>query len=97
MTWLVLTVDIPGATTTPKGMVPRGGSMATSTSSGICRHAVTPTKLHGGVGGHTSAKACTGNEGLGGVGVFVGEIRGFMGILWGSWLDPTLGFKALGG
>ena len=31
-----------------------------------------------------SANACTGEEGLGGVGVFGGEAGGFAGMIWGS-------------
>ena len=81
---LELMVEIPGVTTSPMGMVPRGTSRGTSTSSGVHRHAVTPAKPCSGVGGHTSANACTGKEGLGGVGVFGGETGGFMGIIWGS-------------
>ena len=74
---LVLIVEIPGVTTSPMGMVPRHASRATSTSSGVFRQAVTPAKLHGRVGGHTSANACTSEEHLGGVGVFGGEAGGF--------------------
>ena len=81
---LVLTVDILGATTTPKGMVPSGGSRATSTRSGVHRQAITPVKLCSGVGGHTSANACTGEEGLGGVEAFGGEAGGFTSKIWGS-------------
>ena len=74
---LMHTVDILGAATTPMGMVPRGSSRATSTSSGVCRQAVTPAKPHGRVGGHMTANACTGEEGLGGVEAFGGEAGGF--------------------
>ena len=74
-------MEISGVATSPMGMVPMGASRSTSTSSGICRQAVTPAKLHGGVGGCTSANACTGKEGLGEVGVFGGEAGGFMGII----------------
>ena len=74
---LMLTVDILGVATTPKGMVPRGSSRATSTSSGVCRQAITPIKPRGRVGGHTSVNACTGEEGLGGVEAFGGEAGGF--------------------
>ena len=79
MMWLMLTVDILGATTTPMGMIPRGSSRATSTSSDVCRQAITPAKLCGRVGGHTSANACTGEEGLGGVEAFSGEAGDFTG------------------
>ena len=81
---LVLMVVIPGVTTNPMGMVPRGTSRATSTSSGVCRQAVTPAKPHSRVSGHMSANACTGKEGLSGVGVLGGDAGGFTGTLWGS-------------
>ena len=71
---LMLTVDILGATTTPKGMVPRGSSRATSTSSGVLQvgcHSCKATCDR--VGGHTSANACTDKEGLGGVEAFSAE------------------------
>ena len=84
MMWLILMVEILGVTTSPMGMVPRGASRGTPTSSDVHRHAVTPAKLHGRVGSRTSANACTGEEGLGGVGVFSRETGGFMGIIWGS-------------
>ena len=81
---LVLTVEILGATTTPMGMVPRGSSRATSTSSGICRQAVTPAKPCSRISGHMSANACTSEEGLGGVEAFGREAGGFTGKIWGS-------------
>ena len=84
MMQLVLIVEILEVPTSPMGMVPRGISRATSTSSGVCRQAVTPAKLHDGVGGHTSANACPGKEDLGGEGVFGGEAGGFTGAVWGS-------------
>ena len=83
MMWLILMVEILGGDTTPMDMVPRGASEATN-SSGICRQAVTPAKPHGGFGGHTTANACTGEEGLGGVVVFAGKAGGFTGTVWGS-------------
>ena len=82
--WLMLTIDIPGAATTPKGMVPRGSSRATSTSSGVHRQAITPVKLCSRVGGCTSENACTGKEGLDGVEDFSGEAGGFTSKIWGS-------------
>ena len=94
---LILMVEIPGVTTSWIGMVPRGASRATSTSSGVCRQTVTLAKPHDRIGGHMSANACTVEEGLGGVGVFSGEARGFTGTVWGSWIDPTFGLKALDG
>ena len=41
-------------------------------------------KPHGGVDGHMTANACTGKEGLDGVGVFDREAGGFTGIVQGS-------------
>ena len=84
MMQLILMVEIPGVATTPMGKVPRGTSRATSTSSGVHRQAVTPAKPHNRVGGHMSANACTGKEGLGGVEVFSGEAGGFTGTIQGS-------------
>ena len=82
--WLVLMVEIPGVATTPMDMVPRGAPEATSNSSGVHRQAVTPAKPCSGVVGSTTANACTGEEGLGWVGVFDGEAGGFTGTVWGS-------------
>ena len=73
MMWLVLMVEIPGVATNSMGMVPRGASRATSTSSGVCRQAITPAKLHSRVGGCMNVNACSGKEGLGGVGVLGGR------------------------
>ena len=97
MMWLVLTVEIPGVTTSQMGMVPMGASRSTSTSFGIHKQAITPEKPHSRVGGCTSTSACTGEEGLGGVGVLGGEAGGFMGINQESQLDPTFSLKALDG
>ena len=79
--WLVLTLEMPGVATSLMGMVPMGASRSTSMSSGICKQAVTPEKLHGGVGGCMSASACGGEEGSGGVGVLGGEAGCFIGII----------------
>ena len=79
--WLVLTLEIPGVTTSLMGMVPMGASRSTSTSFGVCKQAITPEKPRGRVGGHMSANACAGKEGLGGVGVLSREAGGFMGII----------------
>ena len=68
MMQLVLMVEILGVTTTPMDMVPRGTSEATSYNSGVHRQAVTPAMPHSRVGDCTTANACTGEEGLGGVG-----------------------------
>ena len=81
---LVLTVDIPGAAITPMGMVTRGSSRATSTSSGVCRQAVTPAKPCSRNGGHKSANACTGKEGLGEVEALGREAEVFTGKTQGS-------------
>ena len=93
MMWLVLMVDILGVTTTPMDMVPRGASEATSNSSGVRRQAVTPAKPCGGVVGCTTANACTGKEGFGGVGVFDGEAGSFTGTVWGAELVPLLALR----
>ena len=81
---LVLTLEIPGVTTSLMDMVLMGASRSTSMSSGICKQAITPEKPCSGVGSHTSTNACAGEEGLGGVGVLSGEAGGFMGIIWES-------------
>ena len=95
MLLLVLTLEIPGVTTSPMGMVPMGASRSTSTSSGICKQAVTLEKPCSRVGSHMSTNACGSKEGLGGVGVLGGQDGGFMGIIWESWLDPTFGLEVL--
>ena len=97
MMWLILMVEILGVTTTPMDMVPWGTSEAISKGSDIQRQAVTPVKPDGGVIGCTTANACTGEEGLDGVGVFDRGIGGFAGPAWGSWAGPPLGLKALHG
>ena len=84
MMWLMLIVDIPRVATIlyhPDGHGAHGASRSTSTSSGIRKQAITPEKPHGRVGDCMSANACTGEEGLGGMGVFGGEARGSMGII----------------
>ena len=78
---LALILEIPGVATSPMGMVPMGVSRSTSTSSGICKQAVTPKKPHGWVGGCMSANAWDGKEGLGGVWILGGETGGFIGII----------------
>ena len=97
MMWLVLMVEIWGVTTTPMDMVPWGASKAISKGSGIQRQAVTPVKPCGWVNGHTTANACTGEEGLDGVGVFNREAGAFTGTVQGSWIGPTFGLEALDG
>ena len=81
----------------PKGHGTQGQFKGHLHHYSIHRHTVTPTKPHGGVHSHMSANACTSEEGLGGMGVLGGETGGFMGFIWGSWLDPTLGFMILDG
>ena len=60
--WLERTLEIPGAVTSPMGIVPTGASRSTSTTSGVCKQAVTAEKPHGGVGSCTSTKACVGGR-----------------------------------
>ena len=72
---LALILEILGVITSPMGMVPMGASRSTSTSSSICKQAVTPKKPHGGVGGCTSASGQDGEEGLGRVGFQVGGLE----------------------
>ena len=79
MMQLVPMVEILGVTTTPMDMVPWGTSEAFSGGCGVCRKAFTLAKLHGGVIGHMTANACTGKEGLDGVGVSNREAGGFAG------------------
>ena len=82
--WLALILEIPGVTTSLMGMVPMGASRSNSTSSSICKQAVTPKKPHGRVGGCTSASTQDGEEGLGRVGVPGREAGGLIGIIWES-------------
>ena len=84
MMWLALIVEIPGVATSPMGMVPMGASRSTSTSSGICKQAITPEKPCSRVGGCMSTNTCTGEEGLGGGGVLSREAGGLMCIIWGG-------------
>ena len=81
---LILMVEIPGVTTTPMDRVSWGASEAISNGSGVCRQAVTPAKPHGGVIGWMTANACTGKEGLDGVGVSNRGAGGFAGPAQGS-------------
>ena len=60
---LELILDIPRVANSPMGMMPTGALRSTSTSSGVCRQAITPEKPHGGVSGHMSTKTCVGREG----------------------------------
>ena len=82
--WLALILEIPRVATSLMGMVPMSGSRSTSTSSSICKQAITPKKPCGGVGGCMSANAWDGKEGLGGVWILSGETGGFIGIIWES-------------
>ena len=92
--WLALILEILGVTISLMGMVPMGASRSTSTSSGICKQAVTPKKPCARVGGCTSASTWDGKEGLGRVAVPSGEAGGLIGIIWESWQDPTFGLEA---
>ena len=60
---LELMLEISGVAISPMGMVPMGTLRSTSTSSGICKQAITLEKPCGGVGSCTSAKACVDREG----------------------------------
>ena len=82
--WLILMVEILGVTTTPMDRVSWGASEAISNGSGVHRQTVTPAKLHGGVIGRMTANACTGKEGLDGVGVSNRGAGGFVGPACGS-------------
>ena len=84
MMQLVFMVEIPGVTTTPMDRVFWGASEAIFEGCGVCRQAVTPAKLHGGVVGQTTANACTVKEGLDEVGVSNRGVGGFVGPAWGS-------------
>ena len=95
--WLALILEIPGVATSLIGMVPMGGSRSTSTSSGVCKQAITPKEPCGGVGGCTSTNAWDGEEGLVGGWILGGETRGFIGNIVGGWLDPTFGLKVFVG
>ena len=87
---LELTLEIPGVITSPTDRVPMGTSWSNSTSSRVHKQAITPTKLHGGVGGLTSANAPTGGGGSGGEGVSNRQIRDTTGIVCDTWCDLAL-------
>ena len=84
MMQLVLMVNIPGVNISPMGMEPRGVSMSPSPSTGVHRQAVTPEKPRGRVVDCMSTNACTGKEGLGGMGVFGGGTGVSLGIIRGG-------------
>ena len=84
MMWLILMVEILGVATTSMDRVLWDASEAFSNGSGVHRQAVTPAKPHGGVVGQMTANACTGEEGLDGVGVSNRGAGGFAGPAWGS-------------
>ena len=60
--WLELMLEIPRVATSQMGVAPTGALRSTSTSSGVCKQAVTPEKPCSRVGGHTNARACVGRE-----------------------------------
>ena len=84
MMQLILMLEILGVTITPMDRVLWSASEAISNGSGVCRQAVTPVKPHSGVIGWMTANACTGEEGLDGVGVSNRGAGGFAGQAWGS-------------
>ena len=84
MLWPVLMVEILGVATTVMDRVLWGASEAISDGSGLHRQAVTPAKPHSGVIGQMTANACTGKEGLDGVGVSDRGAGGFAGLAWGA-------------
>ena len=86
-----------GVVTTPMDRVLWGASEASSDGSCVHRQAVTPAKLHGGVLGWMTAKAHTGEEGLGGVRVSSRGAGGFDGLAQGKQIGPPLGIRALDG
>ena len=63
MIQLELMLAIPGDATSSMGRIPTGSSRSTSTSSGTHKQVVTLAKARGGVGSHTSARACVNGEG----------------------------------
>ena len=97
MMWLMLMVEILGVATTPMDRVLWGASKAISDGSCVCRQAVTPAKLHGGVIGQTTANAHTGEEGLDGVRVSSRGARGLCGLPQGNQIGPPLGVGVLDG
>ena len=84
MMQLILMVEILGVATTPMDRVLWGASEAPSNGSGVCRQPVTPEKPDGGVVGRMTANACTGEDGLDGVGVSNRGAGGFAGPAQGS-------------
>ena len=84
MIQLALIEEISGVAITPMDMAPRGASEATSTSSGVCRQAVTPAKLCSRVVGHTTSNTCPGEEGLEGVGPSVERLVALLALPRGA-------------
>ena len=83
-TWLELMLERPGFDTIPMDMVPTGISQSTSTSSGVLKHATTPAKPQGGVGGLINASVLAGGGDFGGDGAFGGLDGGPMEVVWVS-------------
>ena len=90
---LELLLKMLGVVTNPMDIVPMGISWPTSTTSGVFRHAITPAKPWGGVGGHLNANALAGGGDGSGNGAFDMQSGRFIGILRAScWAVPlTLG------
>ena len=81
-TQLELTLERPGFDTIPMDMVPIGVSPSTSTSSGVLKHATTPAKPQGGVGGLTNASVLAGGGDFGGNRAFEDLDGGPMEVVW---------------
>ena len=81
---LVLTLEIPGVATSPNSHGAHGYFKVHLYTFWHLQTSHHSRKPCGGVGSCTSANACAGEEGLGGVGVLGGETGGFMGIIWES-------------
>ena len=91
---LALMVEIPEVTTTPMDMAPRGSSEATSSSSGVCRQAVTTAKLHGRVVGHMTSNAPPGEESFEGWRSLVERLAALPVWPGGAKLAPLLASKS---
>ena len=84
MTWLELTLDIPGAS--PIDMVPMD-------TSSIFKQAVTPSKPHGRVEGFTGATAVVDGEGSDREGSSGRQMGDFTGFIWEYRWDLPLGLE----
>ena len=84
-TWLEQMLNMLGFDTMPMVTTLAGVSWSTSTSSGVLKHAVTPAKPQGGVGGLTNANALAGGGDLCGdeaLGVSGGGLKGMVLVGW---------------